>query len=59
LYSYFVSYDVKDIAASGNVKTVDTRDLKEKRTKAHGSKDNLLKYGDMVDSSDDDNDDDV
>lgn len=59
LYLYFVSYAVKDIAASGSVKPVDTRDLKEKRTKAHGSKDNLLKYGDMVDSSDDDNDDDI
>lgn len=48
---------VQDVAASGaNARTVDARELKEKRMRANGSKDNLLKYGDMVDSSDDEDD---
>lgn len=49
----------QDVAASGvSAKAVDARELREKRMKTHGSKDNLLKYGDVVDSSDDDDEDD-
>lgn len=60
IVSSHLCYVPQDVAANGaNVKSVDMRELKEKRMRANGSKDNLLKYGDMVDSSDDEDDEEV
>lgn len=57
IFKLLYSYLSQDVAASGaNARAVDARELKEKRMRANGSKDNLLKYGDMVDSSDDEDD---
>lgn len=48
-------------ASSAGSKAIDARELKEKRIKARndktGSKDNLLKYGEIADFSDGDDDD--